>query len=74
MIKHMKIDEASYNCSGNLPLLVLMETHFSSGIKKVTGFYIYVHEEVKEKCPSAIGCLCLSLCREFSLSFDIQSF
>lgn len=61
MIKHMKIDKASCNCSTSLeifPFLVLMETYFSSGIKKVIGFFIYLHEKVKQKCPSAIDCGC----------------
>lgn len=55
MIKHMKTDKASYNCSTSLeilPVLVLMETHFAPAMKWVTGFFLYIQENVKWKCPS----------------------
>lgn len=55
MIKHTKIDKASYNCSTSLkilPVLVLMETHFAPAMKWVIGFFLCIHENVKWKCPT----------------------
>jgi len=73
----MTTDIASYNFSTSLelsPFLVLLQTHFSCGVKKVIGFFTHMHEKVKQQCPGAIEHLWLPSSRKFLLSSDIQSF